>query len=693
MPHIFPTRAAHWFRNLLNSRSGGFDLPSVLVTVVVTGILIAAGAVLAVGIMPWSKDDTAKDTLKPVVTAQQFAKTTDRKYLAQDVLVKRKLLQPDEGVMIGVGKSGGCYTAVTKSETGKIFYVSTAVPEARELLPATDTGCDPVFVLREDGAPDLKASLSETVDYLGGFVETDGKDSFSVSYPDTVLLRGDAYKAVKPSVNGGTGTYTYSLTGTLPANVGFDIKTGTFSAPAAWRPSAKPSVPSPQNGKWNFDTQAVSAGNGHSCGISSGVLYCWGSNERGQLGRGNYAASDTPEPVKAAAGFENKRVTAVTAGTQFVCALEAGSAFCWGVNDSGQLGNPAVTAASGNPLDSSRDMVNVPVKVQTAGTPLSGRTISQISAGDKTVCAVADGLGYCWGSTAGGVRGDGISSEPKAEGEHFTAAQRKSLAAPVQIISSGVLADKTITRIDVGYTHSCAVANSRAYCWGINKSGELGTGANAASVVPVAVLTNSGMSGAVTDINVGGTYLPGVDTASTCSVTSGKVYCWGSNTGQAAGKLGIGTADTGKKSPALVTSPAGMTASSVGVGYHSACAVYEDASGRGAAYCWGEGTEYKLGSESAASSSSPVAVKGLDGKSVTSLSVGGAHVQAIASGGAYGWGHNTDGKTGTKAAGSRPSALPVYKLGGNFGFPSSDLSVTVSDGVDTETVEVRLELR
>lgn len=694
MPQHFTPRAAHWIRKLLLSRSGGFDLPAVLVTVAITSILLAGGAVMAIGIMPWSKDGDAKDMLKPVATAQQFAKSTDRRYLAQDVLEKRKLLQPMEDVLVGVGKAGGCYTAITKSETGKFFFVHTGSTEARELTASTDPGCEAVFTIRESGVPDLSATLSEAVDYLGGFGETDTRDSFSASYPDTVLLRGDAYKTVKPAVNGGTGTFTYELTGTLPENVVFDRNTGTFSAPDAWRPASKPALPSAQNGQWNLGAETVVAGNGHGCSISTGVLYCWGNGSKGQLGRGSYASSEAPQPVKPANGFANKRVTAVSAGTNFTCALEAGAVYCWGLNNAGQLGNPAVTTTAGDPADSSTDMVNVPVKVQTEGTVLDGQKIDQVSAGDKTVCAVADGLGYCWGSTAGGVRGDGITSDPKPAGAHYTADQRKSLAAPVQIISSGVLAGKSITKIDVGYTHTCAVANSRAYCWGINKSGELGTGANAASVVPVAVLTSTGMTGAVTDIDVGGFWTSATaDSASTCAVTSGKTYCWGSNAGVSAGKLGIGTSDEYKKSPALVASPAGLTATAVDVGYYSACAVYEDAKGSGAAYCWGNGSEFKLGNNSSAAVQAPAAALGIEAKDVSDISVGGSHVQVAASGGAYGWGHNADGKTGTKVDGNSPRALPVSTLGGNFGFPASDLYVTVSDGVDTETVEVRLELR
>lgn len=673
---------------------GSFDLPSVLITVSISTILLAAGAVLAIGILPASKDDVAKDTLAAVNSAQKFAKSTDRKYLSQNDLVKRKLITPSETVLTGAGKSGGCYVALTRSETGKFFYVSSLEPDPKELLPSTNPGCDAVFTLKEAGVPDVTANLEETVDYLGGFGESGDKDPFTASYPDTVLQAGDAYKSVAPAVNGGTGSYTFTLNGTLPENVSFDASTGTFTAPDSWRPTVKPAVPSPQNGRWNFGAETVAAGTRHSCAVSAGTAYCWGANESGQLGQGSYAASAAPAAVKKAGAFENRRVTAVTAGNGFSCALEAGNVFCWGSNKSGQLGNPAVTAGSGNPADGSKDMTNVPVQVQTAGTPLEGHKVTQVSAGDQTVCAIAEESPYCWGSTVGGIRGDGITTTAKAAGEYFTAAQRKSLAEPVQVISTGALAGRKVTLIDVGSMHACAVAGSRAYCWGANTSGELGTGGNTASSVPMAVQTTTGMSGSVTDISAGGTYVSAVDdTVSTCAVSSGKVFCWGSNGGTAEGKLGIGTTDIYKKSPAPVTSPTGRTAVSVSAGQDHACAVYEDASGDGDAYCWGRGSNFSLGNNSSAGQSAPAAVQGLDGKDVSAVNAGGGHTQAVVSGGAYGWGYNTDGKTGANVPGDRPAALPVYRLGGNFGFPSRDLSVTVSDGVDEETVDVRLELR
>ena len=41
---------------------------------------------------------------------------------------------------------------------------------------------------------------------------------------------------------------------------------------------------------------AISTGNGHTCAIKGGALYCWGRNEDGQLGIGT--RMDSPTPVR-----------------------------------------------------------------------------------------------------------------------------------------------------------------------------------------------------------------------------------------------------------------------------------------------------------------------------------------------------------------------------------------------------------
>lgn len=81
-----------------------------------------------------------------------------------------------------------------------------------------------------------------------------------------------------------------------------------------------------------------------------GTVWCWGGNDKGQLGRGTSDPSPSIVPTKIAT---LSGVTDISAGSNHFCALEGdGTVWCWGLNDKGQLG--AGTANS-----------NVPVEVTT----------------------------------------------------------------------------------------------------------------------------------------------------------------------------------------------------------------------------------------------------------------------------------------------------------------------------------------
>jgi serine/threonine-protein kinase len=71
-------------------------------------------------------------------------------------------------------------------------------------------------------------------------------------------------------------------------------------------------------------------------------VYCWGRNDRGQLGDGTTAERHTPVKVVGSGGFGPLRDIAV--GTNHACAYEGNTpategAFCWGANDHGQVGD------------------------------------------------------------------------------------------------------------------------------------------------------------------------------------------------------------------------------------------------------------------------------------------------------------------------------------------------------------------
>ena len=86
---------------------------------------------------------------------------------------------------------------------------------------------------------------------------------------------------------------------------------------------------------------SVSAGGWHACAVAAtGTIYCWGSNSNGQLGDGTTTDSPTPVAVAAPAGVT---FSSVSAGGVHTCAVAnaptLNTAYCWGANSSGQLGN------------------------------------------------------------------------------------------------------------------------------------------------------------------------------------------------------------------------------------------------------------------------------------------------------------------------------------------------------------------
>lgn len=96
-------------------------------------------------------------------------------------------------------------------------------------------------------------------------------------------------------------------------------------------------------------TQAtlLAVGGGHVCALEKdGTVWCWGANDKGQLGTGSTDTSPSPTPTKIPT---LSNVVDIVSGANHVCALEKnGSVWCWGLNDRGQLG--AGTANSLSPV-------------------------------------------------------------------------------------------------------------------------------------------------------------------------------------------------------------------------------------------------------------------------------------------------------------------------------------------------------
>jgi alpha-tubulin suppressor-like RCC1 family protein len=207
----------------------------------------------------------------------------------------------------------------------------------------------------------------------------------------------------------------------------------------------------------------ISALGGHTCALdTAGAAYCWGFNLQGELGDGSTADSSVPVAVDTSGALAGKTVTQISAGGFHTCAVTAtGTAYCWGSNQYGQLGNGAATDSG------------LPVAV-AAGGALAGQAIAQVSVGDEQACAVtAAGVPSCRGDNLDGQLGDGSTVNS---------------SVPAVVYTGGFLHRETVIQITAGGDHTCAVdAAGAAYCWGQNFYGELGDGTSHRSKKPVLV--------------------------------------------------------------------------------------------------------------------------------------------------------------------------------------------------------------
>jgi hypothetical protein len=113
----------------------------------------------------------------------------------------------------------------------------------------------------------------------------------------------------------------------------------------------------------------VAAGRTHTCAIlEDSSTRCWGRNDQGQLGDGSTSSSLVP--VAVAGDVEGRPAANLAVGTNHTCVeVDQGIAYCWGANESGQLGNGTTQASS------------VPVLVRTKVSPTSDTPVVGIAAG------------------------------------------------------------------------------------------------------------------------------------------------------------------------------------------------------------------------------------------------------------------------------------------------------------------------
>ncbi len=134
----------------------------------------------------------------------------------------------------------------------------------------------------------------------------------------------------------------------------------------------------------------VTAGGSHACAANgtTGDAWCWGDRGFGQVGDGVISSTLRTSPYYFGVSFRPTKIYAANAGN---CAVVSGQAFCWGLNNQGQLGNAGQpTGNSGSPLA---------VTGQSSG-------VATMAAGLNHACAISTtGAISCWGDNTLGQRG------------------------------------------------------------------------------------------------------------------------------------------------------------------------------------------------------------------------------------------------------------------------------------------------
>ncbi len=346
---------------------------------------------------------------------------------------------------------------------------------------------------------------------------------------------------------------------------------------------------------WDRDT--------HSCVIlEDGRLRCWGGNARGQLGYGHKnPIGDNETPAFAGDLNLADKALQVTVGAGHTCTLlETGNVYCWGWNESGQLGY-------GHTDDIGDD--EIPARVDNVDV---GSLVTQIAAGSSHTCALLEGgQVHCWGENNRGQLGYG-HTETIGDDETPASADNVNFDSTViQIVAGSYhtcvllegsqvvrcrgtshgsrldFAPGTVTQIAAGYSHTCALLeDGQVHCWGVNDRGQLGYG-------PTEIIfgdeTLTGIGGVdlgsrVTQIAAGPSH--------TCALLEGgRLRCWGAND---RGQLGYGhTDDIGDNETLTGVGDVnlGSAVTQIAAGGAHTCALLEG----GQVRCWGWNEYGQLG--------------------------------------------------------------------------------------------------
>jgi alpha-tubulin suppressor-like RCC1 family protein len=211
-------------------------------------------------------------------------------------------------------------------------------------------------------------------------------------------------------------------------------------------------VPFEVEGLGTTTLQLAVGRSGHSCArVPGDKLRCFGANSFGELGLSEPDSVGVPTDVPDVEG-----VLQVALGEGFSCVVtQAGAAYCWGDNSSGQLGAPA----------------NVTERSTPGLVPTLDSGVRQLALGKHHGCALLDGGAVkCWGASFHQMLGADYADEPQL--------------TPVVVPDL----DGDVVKLAAGLYYNCALfAGGGVKCWGVADFVGIGT-PTSEDTPPVSVL-------------------------------------------------------------------------------------------------------------------------------------------------------------------------------------------------------------
>ena len=244
---------------------------------------------------------------------------------------------------------------------------------------------------------------------------------------------------------------------------------------------------------------------------STGRVFTWGRNDKGQLGDGSIARRIRPVDITRLFDLgPGETIVNMSLGYYHSAAISSeGSIFTWGMNENGQLG------------DRTTDSKYIPIKITNPNYKYLGDKFKSIYLGLSHTAAITEkGQVYSWGDNSNGQLGNGTTIE-------------KTMPSYIGNLPQTYM-DETIQSISLGSLHSAAVTtNGRIFTWGSNANSQLGDGTITQRNNPIEITSrfNLSIGEKIESVSLGGYY-------SSAITSKGRIFTWGSN---AYGQLGNGT--------------------------------------------------------------------------------------------------------------------------------------------------------